>query len=82
MAEKTFYYTNARLDGKTCLLAGPFDEIGYAEACIDVLGPIFIKEDPRAVAATFGVMTCKKFAGYGRYNRELRANGIPAPVPN
>lgn len=80
--ELTVYYTNARMNGKTCLLAGPFIDIGYAEACIDIVGPIFIQEDPTAVHATFGVMSCKGHAGFGRYNVQLRANGIPAPVPD
>ncbi len=75
------YYTNARLGGKTALLAGPFLTSQEAEACIDICGPLFVQEEPKAVAATFGVMSCKGFAGYGIYNKALRANGINAPVP-
>lgn len=82
MAELLAYYTNARLNGKTALLAGPFLTSQQAEACIDICGPLFIKEEPNAKAATFGVMSCKAFAGYGIYNKALRANGINAPVPD
>ncbi|CAB4131783.1 hypothetical protein UFOVP131_54 [uncultured Caudovirales phage] len=76
-----FYYTNARLGGKTALLAGPFMDIGLAEHCIDLTQPLFEAEEPRSQAATFGVMSVTAFAGYGIYNRALRANGIDAPVP-
>lgn len=70
------FYTNARLNHKTALLAGPFLTSAEAEHCIDICGPMFIKEEPIAQAATFGVMSCGAFAGYGRYNDILAAKGI------
>lgn len=82
MSKLTFYYTNARLGGKTALLAGPFMTSQEAEACIDICGPLFTKEEPQAKAATFGVMSCTEFAGYGIYNKAFKANGINAPVPD
>lgn len=83
MAEELiWYYTNARLGGKTALLAGPFMEVDRAEHYIDVCGPLFVAMEPRAVDATFGVMSAKKFAGYGLFNKELRAAGdLAVPVP-
>lgn len=79
--KKLFYYTNARLNGKTALLAGPFSTAQEAEVCIDLVGPIFTAEEPRALAATFGVMSVNKHAGLGLYNVALRANGINVEVP-
>lgn len=77
----TWYYTNARLNRKTALLAGPFMEQAQAERYIDVCGAMFIDDEPRAVAATFGVMSCKTFTGYGIYNPVLRAAGdLNVPV--
>lgn len=79
----TWYYTNARLNGKTALLAGPFMEADRAEHYIDVCGPLFVAMEPRATAATFGVMSVKAFAGYGLFNKELRAAGdLSVPVPD
>lgn len=82
MSEITWYYTNARLNGKTALLAGPFMSIEKAEHYIDVCGPLFVEQEPAAKGATFGVMSCKKFAGYGIYNQHIRAAGdLDCPVP-
>lgn len=81
--EMTWYYTNARLGGKTALLAGPFMEQAQAERYIDVCGPMFVDDEPRSLGATFGVMSCKGFAGYGIYNVILRAAGdLNVPVPD
>lgn len=83
MAEElTWYYTNARLNGKTALLAGPFLTQAHAERYIDVCGPMFVNDEPASVAATFGAMSAKAFAGYGIYNVILRAAGdLNCPVP-
>ena len=69
--EAKFYYANARLGGKTVLLAGPFANINEAEAAIEVTGAALIVEDPKAEAATFGVMSVNNAAGLGRYNRHV-----------
>lgn len=76
------YYTNARLNGKVALLAGPFMANQEAEFCIDICGPLFLNEELAAEAATFGVMSCSGHAGFGIYNKALRANGINCPVPD
>lgn len=52
------YYANARLLGKTALLAGPFGNAPDAEKCLDIVGPAFLQMEPRATQATFGVMEC------------------------
>lgn len=78
-----WFYTNARLNGKTALLAGPFIDIGRAEHYIDVVSPMFIAQEPAAQAATFGVMRVQGFAGYGIYNEAIRAAGdLECPDPN
>lgn len=76
-----FYYTNARFNRKTALLAGPFLTVAEAEHFIDILQPVFEAEVPEAAMATFGVMSCKAFAGYGIYNLALKANGVDVPIP-
>jgi len=70
------YYTNARLGGKTALLAGPFLTSPEAEHCIDLCGPLAIAFDPMLEKATFGVMECSKYAGQGHFNETLKQNGI------
>lgn len=77
-----FFYTNARFNGQTALLAGPFYSIGEAEFCIDILQPIFEAEDKTGAAkmASYGVMRTKKHAGLGIYNKALKANGIEVEV--
>lgn len=70
-----FYYTNARMNGKTCLLAGPFFDIDRAEHYIDIVSPMFIAREPTAANASFGVLEVNRFAGYGMFNPELRAAG-------
>lgn len=52
------YYANARLLGKTALLAGPFLSAPEAEKTLDIVGPIFVQMEPRAANASFGVMEC------------------------
>ncbi len=77
MAEqKLMFYTNARMGRKTALLAGPFYDAEEAGKCIDLLGPAFIEADPAAEGATFGVMSCKAYAGKGIFNDALPALGI------
>lgn len=70
------YYTNARYGGKTLLLAGPFLDVGQAEHCIDICGPMAIEFDPMLEQATFGVMEVNGYAGAGMFNDILRINGI------
>lgn len=70
------YYTNARLGGRTALLAGPFLSSPEAEHCIDLCGPLAIAFDPVLENATFGVMECSAYAGPGHFNNTLIANGI------
>lgn len=81
-AKMKVYYTNARLNGKTALLAGPFPTSQEAEFCIDICGPLFIADEPAAVAASFGVMSCTGHAGFGIYNAVLKANGINVALPS
>jgi hypothetical protein len=76
MKNPKLYYTNARLNGKVALLAGPFLEISQAEACIDLIGGLAIEFDPVLEGATFGVMEVKAYAGAGFYNDLLRRNGV------
>ena len=71
-----FYYTNARMNGKTALLAGPFPDAETAGKCIDLLGPAFIEADPAAENASFGVMECNAPCGPGIFNNALPAFGI------
>lgn len=81
MGKVKLYYTNARMLGKTALLAGPFLDIARAEHYIDIVGPLFVEMEPGAVAATFGVVEVNAFAGYGVFNDVLRAAGdINVPV--
>jgi len=69
------YYWNARLNGKTALLSGPFLTASEAENTADIVSPIFIQEHPEALNATFGVMQCKSpGAGYGINNKYLPHN--------
>lgn len=75
------YYANARLNGKTSLLAGPFLTSAEAEHCLDIVGPMATEADPKFMAATFGVMECSKHAGFGSYNMILKAGGINVEVP-
>ncbi len=75
------FYTNARLNSKTALLAGPFQIQEHAARYIDVCGPMFVDDEPASLGATFGVMSCNAFAGYGIYNKILRALGdLNCPV--
>lgn len=77
-----FYYVNARLEGKTALLAGPVMTVGEAENLIDICYEVFHLEEPMAPFASYGVMSVNAFAGYGIYNKALRANGfLNVPVP-
>jgi hypothetical protein len=71
-----FYYTNARMNKKTALLAGPFPDVETASKLIDLLGPAFIEADPDAKGATFGVMEVNAYAGKGIFNDALPAMGI------
>lgn len=83
MQNPTLYYTNARFAGKTDLLAGPFYSAEEAEHYIDVCGPWFVRDCPDGVQASYGVMSCNAFAGYGRYNLDLIAGGMSnVPMPN
>lgn len=66
------YYWNARYQGKTALLSGPFLTAPEAEATADVVSPLFLNECPEARNATFGVMECNAPGPYpGRYNKHL-----------
>lgn len=56
--DQKIYYANARLGGKTALLAGPFITPNEAEATLDIVGPAFIADEPLAESASFGVMQC------------------------
>ena len=78
----TFYYTNARLNGKTALLAGPFFTVEEAEFCIELCQPLFEAEAPLGEFASLGVMSVNAHAGLGHYNKALRANGVQVEVPD
>lgn len=82
MSKIKVFYTNARLNGKTCLLAGPFMSSAEAENMLDVVGPMFTRDEPKAEFASFGVMSVTGHAGFGIYNKVLKANGINVPVPD
>lgn len=71
-----YYYTNARLNKKTALLVGPFYSVAEAEACIDLVIPVFTKDEPLAINASFGVLEVSKHAGLGVYNAAFKANGF------
>lgn len=75
------YYTNARWNGKTALLAGPFVTPQEAEFCIDLCQPLFEAEDPMGQFCSYGVLEVNKHIGLGGYNVALRANGIQVEVP-
>ena len=63
------YYANCRLGGKTSLLAGPFPTPNQAEAALDIVGPLAVKDEPLTQSASFGVMQCNAPGqGLGRYN--------------
>lgn len=82
MTKQTYYYTNARYEGKTALLAGPFDTAVEAEACIDPCYEFFHEDDPFAQFASYGVVSVNQWSGYGNYNKLLRAAGmLNVPVP-
>ena len=71
MVEKVYYW-NARLNGKTAVLAGPFLTAPEAEATADIVSPRFIEDAPEARNATFGVMEVNAPGmGEGRYNNIL-----------
>lgn len=71
---KVFYW-NARLNGKTALLAGPFLTAKEAEETSNVVSPPFINECPEGLRATFGVVRMRApGAGEGRYNNLLPAH--------
>lgn len=80
--QKKFYYTNARMAGKTCYLAGPFKDAEQAGRAIDVVGPFFVQLDPIHEAATYGVVEVNRHDGLGMYNVALRAAGVDVEVPN
>lgn len=66
------YYSNARLGGKVMLLCGPFLTAQEAEATLDVIGHMVIKEHPETKRASFGVMQCNAPGdGPGPYNDRL-----------
>lgn len=66
------YYWNARLNGKTALLSGPFLTANEAEATADIVSPLAILEQPECEKAHFGVMQCNwPGAGEGRFNKDL-----------
>lgn len=50
------YYWNARLNGQTALLTGPFLTAAEAEKTADIVSPVFILKEPAAKNATFGVV--------------------------
>lgn len=78
-----FFYTNARLAGRTALLAGPFIDEAAALHVMDAIAPAAIKDHPEAEFATFGVLSVKSHIGYGVYNYVLRGSGIPIlEMPN
>jgi hypothetical protein len=71
MVEKVYYW-NARLNGKTAVLAGPFLTVEEAEQTADIVSPAFLREQPGAYRASFGVMQCNApGCGEGRYNNRL-----------
>lgn len=78
------YYWNARLNGKTALLSGPFLTASEAEATANTVSPAFILDEPAASNATFGVMECNApGAGQGVYNHLLPqhlARNLAMPV--
>ncbi len=66
------YYWNARFQGKTAILSGPFLTAPEAEQTGDYVSPVFLAQCPEAHAASFGVMECNApGVGDGRYNEYL-----------
>jgi hypothetical protein len=66
------YYWNARLGGKTAVLAGPFMTASEAEETANIVSPVFILDEPAAEQASFGVMQVNApGCGDGRYNNFL-----------
>lgn len=66
------YYWNARLGGKTILLAGPFLTVAEAEATADYVSPPLIEAEPLAKNASFGVVEMNAPGdGPGFYNDRL-----------
>jgi hypothetical protein len=66
------YYANARLGGKTMLLAGPFLTAKEAEETLNLIGPRVVKENPECRKATFGVVEMRAPGdGPGHYNDML-----------
>jgi hypothetical protein len=76
MEQPKLYYSNARLGGQTCVLAGPYLTVAEAEATLDIVGPAFLNERPEARMATFGVMQVNvPGCGEGRYNKLVEEKG-------
>lgn len=75
---KKCYYTNARMAGKTILLAGPFESADEAGKFIDVCGPWLLEIEPTSVAATFGVVELNRYpkSGPGIFNNNLAKQGV------
>jgi hypothetical protein len=75
---KKCYYTNARLNKKTLLLAGPFESVDDAGKFIDVCGPWLLDLEPTSVAATFGVLEVNRYpkSGPGIFNNNLSQQGV------
>jgi hypothetical protein len=73
MVEKVYYW-NARLNGKTAVLSGPFLTAAEAEMTADAVSPAFLVDQPEARRASFGVMQVNApGCGEGRYNHLLPA---------
>lgn len=81
--KKRFYYVNARHEGKTILLCGPFfNDIGtpekYIDACVELLHET---GDPIAPYASYGIVGLNANIGLGIFNKQLRAAGhLDVPV--
>ena len=82
-----YYYVNARLNGKTALLAGPFvNDVKSAEDLIDACLELFEQSgDALAPYASYGVVGLNASQGLGLFNKKLRAAGhlnVPVDIAN
>lgn len=63
------YYSNCRLNGRTSVLAGPFEEASQAEASLDSVAPVCVNYRPETSKASFGVLRVRAPGlGGGIYN--------------
>ena len=66
------YYANARLNGQTSVLAGPFETAEQAEQSLEHVAPIAVHYRPECRRATMGVLRVRAPGmGGGIYNDQL-----------